>query len=664
MDIRMTPFDQVLSCLARGKSFLLQGGAGSGKTETLKKLLDHISKNMPDKRVACITHTNLAADEIKMRAGDLHTISTIHSFMNGIVKTFRLDLHKVIHEIFLLPEFMRGEALDDEKEYKKREHARYKRAYEKYAEKAYFILRTKEEKVLGKPVYDRDPAAANKLLNDKIKYLNSHILKHIEGVSAHKVSYNETVFNSFRDLSFGHDGLIKLAVSLLVKRAKLRKILSDKYDYIFVDEYQDTSPDVVRAFLNYVAIDQNIIFGFFGDSMQGIYEEGVGDVESYVQSGALEKIEKEDNYRCSEQVVRLINNLRNDGLKQNVALRVFDGGLLETLVERQGKVKLVYAICEEKPNQQSSREAKDLYVEKLYKLIERAQGFDNYKMLMLTNKAVALEAGFGRLYEIFNSRFGQSTNENLEKVLTTCHFDDLYELYQDVSSRRHSNVIRTVKKSGFVLDSVRQKDELLAAFKQVFELNCSGHKAILESFQLKLIKSSESYERFIKRRDHFIEQMNGDARYTDFKKLYISGIDSCSKLNKSGFDIDDYEFGDLERDVKRDLFYTEFFGEKITLGEVFNYYDYLSEKTNFITMHKTKGSGIRNVLVVVDEFFWRDYKFTNIFSAGPVSAENQKIMYVACSRAIENLTCVRLMGEEEASSIGDYFDEVEVVKLD
>ena len=42
MDIRMTPFDQVLSCLARGKSFLLQGGAGSGKTETLKKLLDHI----------------------------------------------------------------------------------------------------------------------------------------------------------------------------------------------------------------------------------------------------------------------------------------------------------------------------------------------------------------------------------------------------------------------------------------------------------------------------------------------------------------------------------------------------------------------------------------------------------------------------------------------
>lgn len=663
MDIGMTPFENIISCLERGESFVLQGGAGSGKTETLKKLLDYISKHLPEKRVACITHTNLAADEIKARAGELHAISTIHSFLNGIINSFRIDLHKVIHELFLLPEFRVGQAMDDDKEYKKREHERYKKAYGKYADKAYLILKIKEAKVLGKPMYDKDPQAANNLLNEKIKYLNERVHEYIKKVPPQKVCYNETAFDSFRDLSFGHDGLVKLAVSLMCERKKLRKVLSDKYDYIFVDEYQDTSPDIVKAFLGYVVKDQNIVFGFFGDSMQGIYEDGVGDVESYVQAGAIEKINKEDNYRCSAQVVKLINNLRNDELEQSVALKTRDNGDLESLADRQGRVKLVYAICDDKPTQYSTREDKDSYLKNLNKLIETARGGDSYKMLMLTNKAVASEAGFSQLYEIFNSRFGQATNENLEKVLAICHFSELYELYEDYENKNYAKVIRFVKKSGFELDSVFHKNELLIAFKRVFDLNSPAHNAIHESFKLKLLKKSDSYERFVRRREEFFEAAIGNSRYSAFKDQYVSGLDSFSKLNKAGFVVDEYEFNDLERDVKRELFYNYFFGGKITLGEVFKYYDYLSEKTNFITMHKTKGSGIENVLVVADEFFWRDYKFSNAFSAGDITAENRKIMYVACSRAIKNLTCVRIMSTEESSTIKDYFDEVEYISL-
>ncbi|XVN17885.1 3'-5' exonuclease [Pseudomonas corrugata] len=204
----------------------------------------------------------------------------------------------------------------------------------------------------------------------------------------------------------------------------------------------------------------------------------------------------------------------------------------------------------------------------------------------------------------------------------------------------------------------------MAAFKGVFELNSPAYRAIHEAFKLKLLKQSDSYERFVRRRDDFFEGTKGNRRYAAFKDQYVSGFDSLSKLNKSGFDIDEYEFGDLERDVRQEMFYDEYFGNKITLGEVFKYYDYLSEKTNFITMHKTKGSGIENVLVVADEFFWRDYKFGNVFSQGDITSENRKIMYVACSRAIKNLTCVRIMGTEESSSIKDYFNEIEYVHLD
>ncbi|UZJ64673.1 AAA family ATPase [Sphingobacterium sp. KU25419] len=60
--------------------FVLQGGAGSGKTESLKQIIHYISENHPTKKIVCITHTNLAADEIKHRVNNpKHKISTIHS---------------------------------------------------------------------------------------------------------------------------------------------------------------------------------------------------------------------------------------------------------------------------------------------------------------------------------------------------------------------------------------------------------------------------------------------------------------------------------------------------------------------------------------------------------------------------------------------------------
>ncbi|XVN17886.1 hypothetical protein QZH46_21195 [Pseudomonas corrugata] len=157
------------------------------------------------------------------------------------------------------------------------------------------------------------------------------------------------------------------------------------------------------------------------------------------------KINKEDNYRCSEQVVKIINNLRDDELEQSVAFKTRENGDLETLADRQGRVKLVYSVCDDKPTQHSPREDKELYLKKLNKLIEVARGVDSYKMLMLTNKAVASEAGFSQLYEIFNSRFGQATNENLEKVLAICHFAELYELHEDYENKRYAKVIRFVK---------------------------------------------------------------------------------------------------------------------------------------------------------------------------------------------------------------------------
>ncbi len=46
MDSKMTPIEQIKQCIRRKQDFILQGGAGSGKTETLKDVLEFISSEL------------------------------------------------------------------------------------------------------------------------------------------------------------------------------------------------------------------------------------------------------------------------------------------------------------------------------------------------------------------------------------------------------------------------------------------------------------------------------------------------------------------------------------------------------------------------------------------------------------------------------------------
>ena len=105
---RIEPFKEICECIDNRESFVLQGGAGSGKTETLKETLKYISKKYPNKKIACITYTNLAVDEIKERVGEVkYPISTIHSFLHSFVKNYKKNIHQIIFELFKLDEINR-----------------------------------------------------------------------------------------------------------------------------------------------------------------------------------------------------------------------------------------------------------------------------------------------------------------------------------------------------------------------------------------------------------------------------------------------------------------------------------------------------------------------------------------------------------------------------
>jgi DNA helicase-2/ATP-dependent DNA helicase PcrA len=651
---KLTVLEQVFSCIKENQNFVLQGGAGSGKTESLKRVLEHISNTYPEKEIACITHTNLAVNEIKSRVDSSHTICTIHSFLNDHIKDYKKNIHQVISEIFKLK---RVESL---------EHKDYKKIYEKYASSLYTIKKESISKVIGKKVYDNDVDKHNREINENIRQLNIEIEAIIKDKDFNIVRYNETRFDNFKDLTFGHDSLLKLSSLLFERFPMLAKIIQDKFDFIFVDEYQDTNKDIIDVFLNKIPTKSKTITGLFGDSMQGIYDDGIGDVKEYIESGLLKKVDKEDNYRCSKQVIDFINLLRDDDLKQEVAFKVKDE-IKETINDRQGFVKLYYSIYDGDRTASGTPRDKDEYLIHFNSLLKKVEELHpDFKKLMLTNKSIAREVGFDNLYNIFNDRYTEVKDE-IEKDLGRLHFLDLAELSKAYDERNYNFVITELKKAGFEIKSVKDKNKISNILDNVITSEKSAFEVLNLAFDNKLIKQSDSYKAYIDRKDVFLTDIKADKFYKNFKSQYESGQNTFARMQKEIEELNEEEFKENQRLYKKEKFYNDFFSGRVKFYEIMNYYSYQNEETDYITMHKTKGSGINNVMVVLEEYFWHKYKFKTIFDSEEKDLKkklyNQKLFYVASSRAIDNLVCIKVITSSEEKELISFFNEYEKIEI-
>ena len=255
----MTEADgKILACLKERRSFLIDAGAGSGKTTSLIRALDYVrgpnrkSCVMEGQRVACITFTNVAKNEIAERTDHdtLFEVSTIHDFLWGAIKAFQKELKPALLAF--------------------------------NAELPHTSRRKKDQSEL-------EAALKN----------------------APTVSYSDRGAN-FLEGRIYHDDLLGVAHVMFRSHPMLARLIAARYPFIFVDEYQDTDPAVVEILIDHLhkAHPQPLI-GFFGDKVQSIYPGGVGEL-SADQQAQLEIIQKEENYRCSMAVIDVLNKVRTD----------------------------------------------------------------------------------------------------------------------------------------------------------------------------------------------------------------------------------------------------------------------------------------------------------------------------------------------------------------
>ena len=279
--------EEIHSCIKSvpPTSFVVTAGAGSGKTTSLIKAIDHVIAEhgavmlMKKQKVACITYTEVAANEIRedVNAKALVHVSTIHSFYWTIVSGFQADI-----KVWL--------------------RADLQRRIDELVDKA---------NNFG-PKVRQSTRDNNKRDQER---LTRH-LEQIEGVT----SFRYGIGSDYSKGTLGHEDIIQLADHLLKTRPLFRKLVALSYPFIFIDESQDTFEEVVGSFrLVEAQMRGRFCIGFFGDPMQKIYLRGVGAIEL---GDGWKGITKPENFRCAQKILQVANAIRaqGDGLKEERGL--------------------------------------------------------------------------------------------------------------------------------------------------------------------------------------------------------------------------------------------------------------------------------------------------------------------------------------------------------
>ena len=250
--------DQLDIVLHKEGSIMCSAVPGSGKTKTLvykvAYLIEHC--NVDPNRILVITFTKESAEQIKNRIKNILSESHENDIFSG---TF----HSVCYRFLKEQNILSNHTHIDEESQKS-------------------IL-----KLLASHLYNEDNQKSIDVVLRKLMNSISHAKNnYLTPEECLKISKDETFYNvykkyneylnSHKNIDFD-DLLLKMVVEIKENEI-FREIIKNRFDYVFVDEFQDTNMlqfDIVECFANKT---NNITI--VGDSDQSIYEWRYADSEN------------------------------------------------------------------------------------------------------------------------------------------------------------------------------------------------------------------------------------------------------------------------------------------------------------------------------------------------------------------------------------------------
>lgn len=324
---------QIIEALREGHSFRVEAGAGSGKTYSLNRVIEWIQENMWSKY-----------------SRKKQNVACI-TYTNAAVEVITERLSK---DSFIIPATIHSFAWNAIKQYQ-----------------SYLV-----------DVVTTDPD----FLPDEGDFFKVNEVTYTLG---HRYKENGVQY-------LYHDDVLKLFCKLL-DNAKFRRVFSDKYPLILIDEYQDSYKPIIERFVKYfIAEKKSPQFAFFGDAWQTIYQSNKAC--GIIEHKNLEVIKKGANFRSSPRIVQLLNDIRPD-LPQTSAIDNFQGEVVViTCEDYDGERRTDRNFQGELPPEELKIRLNKISEE----IKQNTADSDTLKILMITHKVLAAQQGYERLLNIIN----------------------------------------------------------------------------------------------------------------------------------------------------------------------------------------------------------------------------------------------------------------------
>lgn len=597
------------------RSFIMKAGAGSGKTTSLIKALSSAIRIHGEKlkkarqRIACITYTEIAAGEIWRDVGSdpqVH-VSTIHSFMWLLAKPFQNDIRVWVSA----------------------------RIAEKIA------------------ALEQKQASYGPKVQQRTKDKDTRELERLHRQSGRIAAVKGFRYGTGSDYVkgiLGHDDILRLVPYLIAERPLFRTLLARQFPFVFVDESQDTTAEVIEA-LKTVEREPGVTLclGFFGDPMQRIYATGSGLVEA---APNWADIPKPENFRCSTKVLNLANAIRRDGddLVQIPGQRLGPEGIMPT---PEGSAHLFILPADDTRDANLIR-VRDWMAERAgdnrWRLGDGDQ--EQVKLLVIVHQMAAKRLGFGELYTALNSKapaaFKDGFLDGSAWPLSPC-VKFLIPIAIAHTDGRQLEVMRLIREYSPLLE----KDTLAGAnvaerLKALSDLVASIAEGIAGNSNVTI----------------------GDL----LKQVYAAGLlilDSRlasyldpeaappAQLTEGGDDDEDQEDDESDKEMtSMDAFLA------CPAAQLLAYQTYISERSPFWTQQGIKGAEFDRVLVVLDDaesthFQFSYEKYLGLKALSDTDRKHievgeettvdrtRRLFYVCCTRALKDLAVVLFTADPE-----------------
>ena len=285
---------------------LVIAGAGSGKTKVLTHKIAYLiqEKNIAPWNILAITFTNKAANEMKERVANLVGeqakdlwMGTFHSIC---VKILRSHIEKIGYE------------------------------------SSFIIFDTSDQRTLIKRCIKElnldDKMFTDRSVQSEISNAKNEMLEPDQYLARNKGDFRKEkiaeVYSMYQknlkeNNAVDFDDIINFTIKILKENPEIADYYANKFQYVLVDEYQDTNKAQFTLVKLFAKNNGNITV--VGDNDQGIYSFRGADISNILNFEKDFKgtkiIKLEQNYRCTGNILKIANSvIKNNETKYNKKL--------------------------------------------------------------------------------------------------------------------------------------------------------------------------------------------------------------------------------------------------------------------------------------------------------------------------------------------------------